>query len=442
MTTYRNKKLARRLFLKAVGAGIAAPLAMRMGSLAQAEATKAPVRLFVYYLPHGWPVEQLDTVLDPLAPYAQQVTRVEGLRMNDGANNHAAIRAALTGFSEGGNTDSIDYLIANALSANAHVLGAMPYDTWFTSDSWLAKHGGSFVRATESPLDAASEMLASTSANTGLDTDEDDVAAQERAFRKLALGATESELETMQSTLDGLTREQNKLSVHLEAIRKLKAEQDVKLVNACAEAPARPALQAMEGRDALDPSNMRYTVDAHLEVAAEAMTCGSARVITMQNLWANSNVTFGFEGGPQVDKRHHDPVSHSSTPDGRAEYAQCQRWFLQRLSHMMLHALDVPDPFDANSTVLDNSIVYVCSEVSDGWHHNSDSREVWVDGKAYQSQLPAVLIGGGGGYLGGKDIVTANRNHLDLLVTLADAMGVSLSDVGGQSVNVIEELRS
>ena len=102
MTTQRKKKLARRLFLKAVGAGIAAPLAMRMGSLAQAEAAKAPVRLFVYYLPHGWPVEQLDTVLDPLAPYAQQVTRVEGLRMNDGATNHAAIRAALTGFSEGG----------------------------------------------------------------------------------------------------------------------------------------------------------------------------------------------------------------------------------------------------------------------------------------------------------------------------------------------------
>ena len=438
--TLRKKKLARRLFIKAVSAGIAAPIAMRMGSLAMAEPTQAPVRLFVYYLPHGWPIEHLDSVLDPLAPYAEQVTRVQGLAMNDGATNHAAIRAALTGFSEGGKSDSIDYLIASKLGTKAHVLGAMPYDTWFSSDSFLAKHGGSWVRATESPIEAASAMLASSSADSG--EDDDAAAAQEREFRKLALGVTESELETMQTTLAGLTREQNKLSQHLESIRQLKANQDLTLVNACADTPARPALDAMQGRDALDPSNLRYTVDAHLELAAEAMMCGSARMITMQNLWANSTVTFGFEGGPQVDKRHHDPVSHSSTADGRLEYATCQRWFLQRLSEVMINSLNVPDPFDASSTVLDNSIIYVCSEVSDGMHHNSDSSEIWLDGKPYQSALPAVLIGGGGGYLGRQETVNVERNHLDLLVTLADAMGVPLSDVGGQSVSVIEELKS
>jgi hypothetical protein len=168
-------------------------------------------------------------------------------------------------------------------------------------------------------------------------------------------------------------------------------------------------------------------------------------VITLQNMWVNAGLNFGFEGGPGVAKGHHDPVSHAWDSAGRAEFAQCQRWFFERLAEKFLKVLDQPDPLDVEDpgrTVLDNTLVYVCSEVSDGANHNSDHSDVWLDGKAWSSSLPAILIGGGGGYLKTQRVVQVERSHTDMLATLADAMDVPLGAIGGQSVSAIQELKA
>jgi hypothetical protein len=125
-------------------------------------------------LPHGAPVEHFDPtesggtfdfdlggsgVLGPLAPYASQVSVLRGVGMN-GATNHAAIRAMLTGGPDGGDSDSIDGLIAGALGTPAYVLGTIPYakGAGFTSDSFLVKHG-SWVRPEEDPARAADVLF-------------------------------------------------------------------------------------------------------------------------------------------------------------------------------------------------------------------------------------------------------------------------------------------
>ncbi len=440
--------------MRALSLGVAAPLAAKMAWWADAAPGDRPTRLFIFYMPHGWPVEHVEplgassswldssSVLSPFAPFSDQVTVVRGLSMNDGAQNHAAIRATLTGFSEGGRSDSIDEVVADALGVQAHVLGAIPYSagSGFTSDAFLVKHG-SWVRPVEDPAVAAEALLGSLGAPRVPDQPGEINAAQ---FRAETLALTEAELEQLDGAMHELTDESTKLRLHLDAIRELKAGGGSGPgVITCDDRPVLPAVDATAGLDVLDPANLRAILDAQLEVVAASMVCGTAQVITLQNLWVNADVNMGFAGGPGIPKGHHEPISHSWDAAGRVEFASCQRWFLERLTEKVISVLaQTPDPADpdAGHTMLDNSIVYVCSEVCDGANHNSDATDVWLDGQPHPSSLPAVLLGGGSGYLNPGRVVDVQRNHLDLLATLADGMGVGMPSLGGQAVDVIEEL--
>ncbi len=445
-------RLRRRTLLRALGLGIAAPIAMQLARFADAEPSPRPVRLLTIYLPHGWPIEHVgpfgvgadllagSTVLAPLSPWAAQTTIVRGLAMNAGATNHAAIRATLTGFPEGGDVDSIDATIADALGVTAHVLGVVPYDAGagFGVDSFLVKHG-TWVRPTEDPRAAADALFA------GLQGAQSPPEPSDAALRQRALALTERELEAMHDALTDLTTEQTKLALHLEAVRHLQAGGgggDTSLLS-CDERPALPAVDATAGVDVLAPANLGLVLDGHLEAIAAALVCGSARVATLQAMYVNAGIPFGFPGGPGIAKGHHDPVSHSWDAAGRSEFATCQRWFFERIAAKLLATLDQPDPADTDPThtVLDNTLVYVCSEVSDGANHNSDASEVWLDGTPHPTSLPAVLLGGASGWLGSGRVVDVTATNLDMLATLAAAMGVELTAIGGQSVRILEELK-
>ncbi len=447
-----DKALRRRTFLRALGLGLAAPLAAKMARIAAAAPGDRPKRLFILYVPHGVPVEHFDPamsggalnlsangvgILSALDAYKSYVTVLRGIGMSDGAMNHAAIRAMLTGFSEGGTVDSIDYSIAQALGTKAWVLGAVPYTegSGFTSDSYLVKHS-SWVRATEDPSAAADEMFAGFGSTTP-------AAVDESVFRNEVLTLTEGELDTLSKSMSALTSEQTKLNVHLEAIRSLKANGQAPTATGCSERPTLSAVEAIRGQNVLDPANFGKVLDGHLELAANSFLCGTASVITLQCLHANSTLNMGFEGGPGIAKGHHDPVSHSWDAAGRQEFAVCQKWFYQRLAEKFLSVLDQPDPSDpSGNKVIDNTLVCVCSEVSDGANHNSDTSGVWIDGKELSNYLPFVLIGGGSGYVTPGRIVDVQRGHADVLATLSDAMGVPVSSIGGVATNVITEVKA
>jgi hypothetical protein len=153
----------------------------------------------------------------------------------------------------------------------------------------------------------------------------------------------------------------------------------------------------------------------------------------------------GFEGGPGIAKGHHDPISHSWDEAGREEFAVTQRWFYDRLAQKVLAVLDQPDPSDPEGNkVIDNTLVAVFSEVSDGANHNSDTTSVWLGGSEHPTYLPFTLIGGGSGYLTPGRIVDVEkgRTHVDALCTLADAMGVPIASIGGQAATPIAEVKA
>ncbi len=450
----QRQRLQRRTFLKAIGLGLSAPLAFKMSKLAVAAPTGPNTRLFIFYLPHGGPIEHFDPtdamdfkakgvgMFDPLTPYKDQVTVLRGVTMNDGVTNHAAIRAALTGFSEGGSVDSIDYTIAQQLGCTAHVLGVQPYRYGGApdSDSRLVKHG-SWVTPIANPADAVEDMF------VGLGTAGTPAPAfNEVDFRNEALTLTEGEVSAMQKQLSSLTTETNKLQVHLDAIAGLKNSSsggggEV----SCTERPALPSVEAMVGQDAFAQPNFGTVLDGHLEMSAHALACGTARVITLQNMYANAQIMMDFPGGPGFAKNHHDPLSHSGDSAGRTEFAQVQKWFYSRLAEKFLSVLAATDdPTDPGHTVLDNTVVLCCTEIADGQNHNSDYiKEAWLAGMGpIESYMPWLLIGGGGGFLKTGQRAFTEVKHTDILATVAAAMGVPLQTIGSQNVSVPEVLKA
>lgn len=441
----REVRLRRRTFLALLGSGLSFSVASLASRRLLAGGDERPRRLLVFYLPHGMPIEHVQPTVEGggigespiwsvLAEHADVATMLRGVSMSDGATNHGAISAMMTGANGGGMGDSIDRQIADALGVQAHVLGALPYDlnSGFTVDSHLVRHG-TWVRPTEDPAEAAAELFA----GLGQDPDMPD---PNIAFRQAALALSEAELEGLSTRLDELSSERTKIDLHLEAIRSLaQGGGGGSLDPTCTGMPALPKLDALDGLEVMDQANFGRVLDAHLEVAGQAFVCATASVVTLQNLWVNSGLNMGFEGGPGVPKGHHEPISHSWDVAGRAEFAQVQSWFLSRLNECFLKALDLPDPADPSHRVLDNTLVWVCSEVSDGANHHSDTSPMWIDGSEWPTYLPNMFLGGASGQLasGVFDVV---REHADVLATVAALMGVNIDTIGGKAVEPIAEV--
>jgi hypothetical protein len=446
--------LNRRTLLAALGLGLGAPL-LRSPRHVRAETAPRPPRLFILFVPHGVPWEHFDPVgpsgeldfaasgiggFSPLEPYRDSVTFLRGIAMANDAKDHEAIRAALTGFPEGGSVDSIDYTIAKMIGVTPHVLGAVPYSSseGFTENSYLARHGGAWVRALESPIAAADRLFGSI----GTASSHTAPAVDESEFEAEALALAQHQVTRLAQRVAALPAEANKLAVHRQALENM-ATSGRPPVTACPARPALPSLAPVAGVDPLDALQFGHVFDAHLEAAAHAMVCGAARVITLQTMYARSDQRFDFLDGPGIAADHHLGLSHVVDP--RVDYARAQQWLLGRLATKMLSVLSQPDPLDPAHSVLDNSIVYVLSEVSDGSSHTSDSENLTIGTLPLYTYLPQVLIGGGAGYFkpGGRLVqIEDGRPHTHVLATIAAAMGARISDMGGQPVSEIEEIKA
>ena len=210
---------------------------------------------------------------------------------------------------------------------------------------------------------------------------------------------TEGEVAALQEQVSSITTERNKLQIHLDSLAALKASvSGAGATITCDERPALPNVTALVGADVFSMNNFAAILDGHLEAVANAFICGSARVATLQNMYANAQLDMSFPGGPGISGNHHDPLSHSQNETDRPPFAKAQRWFNQRLADKFLTALDVPDPQDPEHTVLENTTILTCTEICDGFHHNSKAENKWFHpgGERY-IYLPWNIIGGGGG---------------------------------------------
>jgi hypothetical protein len=434
--------LQRRTFLRALGLGLPVPLALEMGRRAQAqEPGQRPRRLLTVFVPHGMPAEHYDPggqgrafdlaanpkvgVLEVFKPYQDQLVLLRGIEYT-GRSQHQAISVVLTGDTP----QSVDQVVGKGLGARPLLLGALAYlrhqfgpdSNMFRNTEWVAPE--------LNPAKAADELAG----RPGTSAPGAPPGMADAEFQRAALAVGIGEIEALQRELAALTSTRTRLGVHLDSLRAIK-ERSIpaggagpRLACGTAGMPNVELVRAesMNGANAAyfhDKSKFKPLFLAQLEVARQALACGTP-VVGLQVMWANAQVNFGFMG---VNKDHHDPISHSRDPAGREEFARVQKWIYGQIEEQILRPLRAtPDPLDPSRKVLDNTLVYLCSEIADGNEHNCRKQILELGATRVTTQLPLLLIGGGGGALAtGQVLDFENRTHKDLLAGLCAAMGVS-----------------
>ncbi|HET7543389.1 MAG TPA: DUF1552 domain-containing protein [Polyangiaceae bacterium] len=472
--------MQRRLFLRAAALGLAAPAAFNLSRLAVAAPAAPPKRLMIFHMPHGVPNihynpkvmgtdltqfaldQSFVSILGPLEPYKQYVNVYQGFKYPDGGGPHVDAVHFLTDSKDLGDTSprtSIDYAIGKKLGikplnlgASSRPLGAIinyPKVFW---------DGTSFIEAEKNPVKAADAVFAGLKAPTGVNPDVE--------AREALLKLTEGEVQSLQQELSALTKENNKLQAHLDALLALHSSSGGAALS-CSTAPSLPNVDKIRALKMPDVTaegtanwylgdyqgnnqNFPLILAAHMEVAAQAIICNAAPIITLQAMFSTSAMNFSFAG---INKAHHNDISHQGpemNPDMPSnpqvtDYATAQRWFTQQIVDGLLKPLLVDDPAAPGSKVIDNTIIYICSEIADGQYHNLKTQDVPDYHPAPQHYtsmyLPLVTLGGGGGALKTGRIVrnADDRPAADLYLTLAQAMGAPLTKFG-ESTGVIQEV--
>ncbi len=471
------KGIQRRMFLQALGFGLAVPAAFRLAKMATAASGAPPKRFFLFFMPHGVAPEHYDprlvggdpknfaldmtnvSILGPLEPYKQYVNVYQGFQYPGAAATHTGIVNCLSGAMATDTSTprtSVEQVIAKALGVKPLILGACSHLPYGMDSNGMLFWDGQPIDPQKSPVAAADGLFG---ANTGpMPPVDDDV-----QLRKDLLALTASEVQSLQSSLTGLTSEQTKLATHLSSVQGLLATASGgPTQSVCTGQKTLPTVEMVRAASAgivVDPSggndyfyqekNFPLLLKAQMEVVARAITCNAAQVIALMPMYATCDFDFGFAGAPGA---HHNGLSHSSpvwasgaqynspiTVDnysgtGRVPFATAQRWFTQQLVDNIVSVLaTTDDPAAPGTKVLDNTLIYWMSEIGDGQNHTRLSE---VEYPQVPTSLPLVTIGKAAGAIQSGQVVqfplgtpdtssTLNRPAADLYLTLARAMGAA-----------------
>lgn len=489
-TARARRGIERRLFLKAVGLGLSAPIAWQLSKSAVAQAQAArPKRLMIYFMPHGVPPEHYNPVWNPsnptefslnqsgvsilgaLEPYKQYVSVLQGFNY-PGASTHQGILTVLSNFGDGRTVDdttprtTFEHVIANGLGARPLILGAVPHRPCGIDQDGKLMWDGQYVVPEKNPLVAYERTFGGASGGA------QDVNVQ---LRNALSQLTESQLGSLSGELAGLTRAQSKLAIHLESVQALRLGAGAGTLS-CDAVPALPALELIRQQSAgqaadgdpcggffLDEANFPAILDAQLQLAAQAIICNATPVVAVQPLYTNADVNFAFMGSAGS---HHATLSHTgpgSTGSGlsletRTPFANAQKWLVDRLVTNVVSLLNVPDPADPGRMVIDNTLIYMFSEIGEGAWHTSRTGKINFDNvtpPAPFAYMPITLIGGLGGAIRTGQIVRVNndpnpdanntmnsqdRPAGDIYLALCRAMGVDVASFGNAQSPLTEIL--
>jgi hypothetical protein len=468
-----TQALSRRMFLKALALGLSVPLASKLARIASAGAPTPPKRFFLFYMPHGVPIEHYNpqvaegdwtnfaldqtgvSILGPLQKYNQKgnsyVNVYQGFKYQGGAS-HEGIVNCLSGTGGVDNTTprtTVDQVIANGLDVKPLVLGACSHMVYGMDNHGMLFWNGMPIDPQKNPVAVADSLFGGQMNKPSM---------ADAQLRSQLLMLTETEIEGLQKELSQLTSEQTKLQVHLQAIQALQSGAGTSAMNACTTAASLPAVDMVRSASAGQPSsgnndwfyqevNFRMLLQAQLQVAAQALICNAAPVVCLMPMWATCNFDFRFSwmgtGTPPTAWSHHDGLSHTSPqqsptamynsplsvsnldPTRRAAFAYAQLWFAQQLDQYVLQPLSTTsDPSDPTNSVLHNTLVYWMSEIGDGANHDTKSDVLYPQAPEY---LPLVSIGKCGGALKTGQVVrfSTDRPAGDLYTSFCRAMGVT-----------------
>jgi hypothetical protein len=496
-----TRLLERRMFLKALALGLTVPVAARLARTASAAPAVAPKRFFLFYMPHGVPPEHFNpqvsasdrtsfaldkpstdanvpdvSILSPFQKYQSSVNVYQGFKYLAG-QTHSSLLSCLSGLG-GGSADektsrtSVEHVIAKALGVKPLILGACSHQAYGLDTNGKLFWDGTAVDPQKNPAAAADALFGKTSAAAPVNADAE--------LRKDLLALTATEIQSLQGTLGDLTTEKTKLQRHLEAIQSIQSGSGMGSgVSSCTATPSLPTVEKVRAASAgqvIDPSggndyfyqeaNFQLLLQAQLELVAQALVCNAAQVAALMPMYTTCDFNFNFtqsmsKATPTTGWAHHGALSHTAAqqakgydasnqtpsianlnPDTRRAFAGAQLWFMQQLDKYVVSVLaNTDDPTAPGSKVLDNSLIYIMSEIGDCNNHTTVTslKDSYPPFPAY---LPLVSIGKSGGALKSGQVIhfDTDRPAADLYLTFAKAMGASSATFPSTTGPVTEAL--
>jgi hypothetical protein len=428
---------SRRAFLSATGAvAVGLPL-LEAFDTKHAQAAVENRRFFAFYVPNGkWmqsftpvgtgPNFTLSPTLEPLAPLKHKVFVPSGLfnrpanfQRDDEGGHLRGTGSFLNATRVPGVGISLDQRIAQDIGGTTRLpsLALGIHNEGCDSGGCVQIRNISYdaqgnpITKLSRPEVAFDQVFAGSSPVAG-----DAEADKRRALRTSVLDYIGADADALEKRVGGADK--LRLQQYLTSVREL--ERQVQAISS-------PGSGSCAVGTRPDPNHeWEHDLPLHirtmLDISALALACGATRIISfMMGNGGDGALSFPHIGVPQ---HHHYLAHHASAPDKVAALKLVDRWEVGELMYL-LSAMDKVD--EVGGTLLDNTIVYYSSEISDGNLHNYDN-------------MPIVLSGGGSAFRLGRHEVYSGDPVANLFVSIANAMGVPLSSFGEDGTGPLPNL--
>ncbi len=435
MSFLTTKSLPRRTVLRGLGATMALPFleAMVPAWSARGRAAAKPVpRFLAFYVPNGMAMEywspkgegstfELSPILEPLAPFRNQLLVLSGLRASWNYIHAGASGSFLTGTTRGGRNEveviadvSMDQLLARQFAretqlASLEIAMDGPANAGACTGilSCAYTHTISWRSATQPlPMEynprAVFEKLFGDSGST-------EPAAREARLRqhKSILDSVSDKLTSLKKTLG--PEDQTKVEEYTESVRDVerriqRAEQqsDVEL----------PTIEQPQGVPPVFEDHLALMLDLQLLAFQSDLT----RVVSFMIGKEQSARPYPQIGVPEA---HHPLSHHENRPELVAHMSKINRYHIELFSKHLSKLRATPD---GEGSLLDHMTILYGSGISNSQRHSGDN-------------LPLLVVGGGAGRLkGGRHLSYSDKPPMaNLLVTLMDKLDVPVDRLGGST---------
>lgn len=423
---------SRRLLLTGAGTSLAFPFFESLLPRAvRAQPANHPLRLLFYFTPNGFDMGswlpkgtgtsyELGPSCKGLEPLRQKMTFIRNLDMAvaiGGGGDHAHAGAAFLTCARPRRelplrvATSIDQAIVQKLGTATGRFPSLHFGSgadgpgvcdsypcgYMATISW--KSALEPVPVLRHPKAAMDYIFSGTSPKEST-TDAD----KRQRLKKSVFDFALSDINTVSSRLG--SEDKKKLDEYMQSVSELerRVAETAKSPQTC----AKPAVNAE-----VSPTDYMLHVKLLTKIAAVAFRCDLTRVMT----YMYANVQSGRSYAPiGINAGHHELSHHSGNAGTLANLRKVDRYIMDSFGELLLD-LDKPD--EGGKSVLDNSLVHLAGELSDGDLH-------------LHTDLPVIVAGGAGGKVKTGTVVSMPKGtpKANLFVTLADLMGTPVGKFG------------
>ena len=233
-------------------------------------------------------------------------------------------------------------------------------------------------------------------------------AAKRRALRQSVLDHVRSEATSLQARLGKTDRV--KLDQYLTSVREVEIAIQTAITTPALTCDRSGVTRPMATTD------IPMLTSLMIDLMVLALRCDRTRVISFAQ--GNGGYTSFPNGLPwlNIKESHHDLSHHMGDPAKGAKLAQIDLWEVQQYASFLQKLDAIPE---GNGTVLDNSVVFLSSEISDGNLHNQTNKPILIAGSS------------GGKLLTGRHLnLSGSPAQPDLFIALLNMLGVPITTFG------------